>query len=215
MPIPENPKIYHIVHWDRLASIVSDDVLLCDAIIMNTGRELGTTIGMSSIKKRRLELGIPSHTDTYVGDYVPFYFCPRSVMLYVIHMANHPELAYKGGQTPIVHLEFDLYVVIDWAEANGHWWAFSLSNAAASYTQFRAGRNQLDEINWAAVAANDWSRSDIKESKQAEFLVHHYLPWQLVSRIGVISPQIGNQVARAIRLSSHKPKIEVMRDWYY
>ena len=30
-------------------------------------------------------------------------------MLYVIHCANHPELAYRGGQQPIIHLEADLH----------------------------------------------------------------------------------------------------------
>lgn len=215
MPIPGNPKIYHIVHWDRLASIAGDEALLCDSIVMNTGRGQGTTIGMSSIKQRRLRLQMPIHPGTCVGEYVPFYFCPRSVMLYIIYMANHSELSYRGGQEPIVHLESDLYEVIDWAEASGHWWAFSLSNAAASYTQFRSDLDRLDEINWAAVSANDWSRSEVKEAKQAEFLVHHDFPWHLVSRIGVISNQIGNRVATAIGRAAHKPTIEVIRSWYY
>lgn len=52
---------------------------------------------MSSIKKRRLEsLILTSHFDLYVGQCVPFCFCPRSIMLFVIHCANHPELIYRG-----------------------------------------------------------------------------------------------------------------------
>ena len=69
---------------------------------------------------------------------MPFYFCPRSVMLFVIHRANHPELTYRGGQEPIIHFEADLHTVIRWAEANGTRWAFSLSNAGANYTVFRS-----------------------------------------------------------------------------
>lgn len=214
MPVPENPKIYHIVHWDRLPSIVDDEGLLCDSIMMGRQSE-GTTIGMSNIKERRLRSQMPCYPDTRVGEYVPFYFCPRSVMLYLIYRANHPELAYKGGQGPIVHLELDLLTVIDWANTNGHWWAFSLSNAAAYYTQFRADIANLNEINWDAVAANVWSNPEIKEAKQAEFLVHQYVPWNLVSRIGVISVQTGNQVVRAIGQAGHKPSIEVCRSWYY
>lgn len=30
MPIPARPKIYHIVHVDRLASIIQSGGLLCD-----------------------------------------------------------------------------------------------------------------------------------------------------------------------------------------
>ena len=67
---------------------------------------------MNQIKERRLkELTLSSHPGLHVGDCVPFYFCPRSIMLYLIYRANHPELAYRGGQKPIVHLEADLQQV--------------------------------------------------------------------------------------------------------
>ncbi len=83
MPAPEDPKIYHIVHVDRLASIIADGGLLCDAAIAERG-PVGTTIGLNDIKRRRLtELRLSSHRGLYVGACVPFYFCPRAVMLYV------------------------------------------------------------------------------------------------------------------------------------
>jgi hypothetical protein len=31
MPVPDNPKIYHIVHVDKLASIAADGFLWSDA----------------------------------------------------------------------------------------------------------------------------------------------------------------------------------------
>ena len=81
MTIPMQPKIYHIVHVDRLASILASNGLLCDARIIAQGAA-GTTIGMNSIKQRRLtELTLSSYPDLYVGQCVPFYFCPRSIML--------------------------------------------------------------------------------------------------------------------------------------
>lgn len=214
MPIPANPKIYHIVHGNRLPSIVKDGGLYCDAVMIKR-QNTGTTIGMMNIKERRLQMQLPCYPDTHIGDYVPFYFCPRSVMLYIIYRANHSELTYRDGQDPIVHLEADLHQVVDWAEANELRWAFSLSNAAASYTRFQADRNQLGEINWAAVATNDWNRNGIMEFKQAEFLIHYFFPWHLVSRIGVISSRVGNRVMQVIDAAQHKPKVEVMQSWYY
>jgi len=150
-----------------------------------------------------------------VGDCVPFYFCSRSIMLYVIYCADHPELLYRGGQQPIVHLEADLHQAVQWAEANGRRWAFSLSNAGAFYTQFRARLDQLDEINWEAVAATNFRPADIKEAKQAEFLVQQSFPWHLVERIGVHSPGIVPKVSLAMQGATHRPRIEVKRDWYY
>ena len=58
-------------------------------------------------------------------------------MLYLLHMGNHPELSYRGGQGPIVHLEGDLEATTRWAKSAGAKWAFSLSNAGAAYAEFR------------------------------------------------------------------------------
>jgi len=45
--------------------------------------------------------------------------------------------------------------------------------------------SQLDEIDWDAVQARQWQNR--KERKQAEFLLEHSFPFQLVERIGVRS----------------------------
>lgn len=219
MPVPEHPKIYHIVHIDKLASIVREGQLFPDSVM--SLRQEAAVIGMGSIKQRRLTLPVASHSGTYVGQYVPFYFCPRSIMLYLIHCANHPELAYRGGQQPIVHLEADLYGVIEWLEAHNRRWAFSLSNAGANYTQFRTGRDKLDEINWESVSAHDFRTASIKEGKQSEFLVHDGFPWHLIGRIGYLNNSISStssvldKITFAIQGTAHKPVVQKCNEWYY
>lgn len=216
---PVRPKIFHIVHVDRLASIVAEGRLLSDADMI--GRDgTGTVIGMSKIKLRRLnELSLTSHAGLGVGQCVPFYFCPRSVMLYLIWQANHPDLAYRGGQAPIVHLQADLQTTVAWAGQQKLRWAFTLSNAGARYFEDRSDLNRLEEIDWDAVHANRWSGSGIpasvKDGKQAEFLVEEYFPWELVEAIGVHSLEIAQRVAAALDGSAHRPPVEIKREWYY
>ena len=212
-PVPSNPKIYHIVHVDRLTSIIADDFLFCDADIAQRSPD-STTIGMDAIKHRRLhELRLSSHPDIYVGQCVPFYFCPRSVMLYVIYQANHADLAYRGGQDPIVHLEADLRQTVCWAQKHDLRWAFTLSNAGAYYFEDRCDLNDLPEVDWNAVQANQWR--GCKEGKQAEFLIEQRFPWELVARIGVRSQQTYQKAMTAVAPTVHRPRIEVRRDWYY
>jgi len=67
VPLPAPPKIYHIVHVDRLASIVGDGFLWCDAEAQRRVSP-GTAIGMSDIKHRRLTTRLDSHPDLSVGD---------------------------------------------------------------------------------------------------------------------------------------------------
>jgi hypothetical protein len=218
MNVPAQPKIYHIVHVDRLPSVIADGWLWCDAEIVRLSPP-GTNIGMTGIKQRRLQLTLTSHPNLHVGDCVPFYFCPRSIMLYLIYQGNHPDLTYTDGQGPIVHLEADLQRSVTWAQQNQKRWAFTLSNAGAFYFEDRCNLAELIEINWNAVQTNQWGgpgvSPSIKEGKQAEFLLEYCFPWSLVDRIGVNSTTIYRKVVEALSVSGHRPQIEIKRDWYY
>lgn len=212
MAPPDAPKIYHIVHVDRLASIVTDGCLWSDAELQVRASP-GTTIGMSAIKLRRLTNPVKCRPGLNVGECVPFYFCPRSVMLYLIRMANHPELDYRGGQGPIVHLEADLREAVDWADQHDRPWAFTLSNAGSGYFKDRCDLAQLDEIDWNAVRARNWQAC--KEGKQAEFLVERSFPWTLIRRVGVRNADTQNKAVKAIGSAAHQPAIRIERGWYY
>jgi hypothetical protein len=212
---PARPKLYHITHVDNLRKIAADGELLSDAAMIARGGPV-QAVGMSGIKRRRVEeLEVDRHPGTKVGDYVPFYFCPRSVMLYVIHCANHPELTYRGGQEPIVHLEADLHAVIQWAERSGARWAFSLSNAGAYYTEFRSRVEELDQLDWPAIAATDFRPAEVKEHKQAEFLVYGRLPFDRIERVGVRSAGIQARAAGILTSAGCLTPIEVRQEWYF
>jgi hypothetical protein len=210
--VPAEPKIYHILHVDRLPSIMADGRLWSDAEARRRGSP-GTTIGMGSVKERRLKRALSSRPGLYVGNCVPFYFCPRSVMLYVIYKGNHPELTYRGGQDPIIHLESDLQRTVDWADSHGRRWAFTTGNAASYFTDDYANLQLLHKIDWAAVQATSWAGR--QDGKQAECLMEHYFPWELVERIGVCSQRAYNAARCVVRASIHKPHLEVSREWYY
>lgn len=217
-PPPAQPKIYHILHVDRLPSVLADRHLFCDRR-MNGRTGCGSAIGMSTIKQRRLTLSLHSHPGLHVGECVPFYFCPRSIMLFLIHCANHPELTYQGGQGQIIHLETNLHHVAAWADSKKVRWAFTLSNAGAFYFEDRCDLAQLGEINWGAVQATRWAGEgvpdSIKEGKQAEFLLERQFPWTLVERIGVHSRTVAQQVADILGDARHRPRVEIRPDWYY
>lgn len=211
--IPNPINIYHIVHVDKLPAILKQGGLICDAK-MQRRLPAGTTIGMEKIKKRRLEeLTLSSHSGLHVGDCVPFYFCPRSVMLYMFYRSNHEEIAYHGGQEPIIHLVADMRKTIAWAKKNGMCWAFTASNAGSYYFDDFCETEKLNEIDWNAVRATDWSRC--RDRKQAEFLLENFFPWNLVEGIGVFSAMQHQQVSSFLATASHRPAVQIERSWYY
>jgi len=220
-PPPAKPCIYHITHVNNLPAIIASGGLISDAAMIARGGP-AAAIGMGNIKQRRLSLPISCHPGINVGDCVPFYFCPRSIMLFVIHCASNPELKYRGGQGPIVHLEADLHTVVSWANGQGRRWAFSLSNAGAYYTQFRDSLSRLVDIDWDAVVSTNFangsytpSGKQVKEGKQAEFLLQDDFPWSLVQRIGVASQATATKARAALAGAAHQPTVSVQPSWYF
>jgi len=215
--VPKNPKIFHIVHWNKLAAIINDRHLWSDAVI-SARDTIGTSVGMRNIKQRRLTLLLKSHPNLTVGECVPFYFCPRSIMLHSIHVRNI-ALDYKGGQEPIVHLVMDFHKAIEYATEQQLRWAFTSSNAGSFYFQDFNDLSKLNQINWTAVHARRWSGDGIdpliKESKQAEFLIEQKFPWDLIESIAVYSNETLVQVNAILKNSTHKPQVEIKKIWYY
>ncbi len=217
--VPKSIKIYHIVHIDNLRSIINgagiipQGAIFSDSIMQKFGI-VNKTIGLNQIKKRRLEeLTLSSYPDLHVGDCVPFYFCPRSVMLYMIHRADYSKLHYKDGQNSIIHLVADFKKarkVLKKAKLEN---VFTTSNAGAEGFRDYTKTVDLKRIDWDAVNANRWT--NCKESKQAEFLVKYGFPWLLIEKIGVYSRKEYNLVKKILKDSPHKPEVEIKTDWYY
>jgi hypothetical protein len=212
----ESINLFHIVHVDKLPIILGSGTsgrLVCDSEV----QELllgGTAIGMNKIKERRMrELSLCSYPNLYVGDCVPFYFCPRSIMLYMFYKNDHHEISYSGGQEPIVHLVFNMKHVIEWAEKNRRRWVFTDSNAGSYYFNDYNNLNDIDKLNWNAINARYWS--NCKEEKQAEFLVEKSLPWNLVKEITVCSRKYYDIVYDILSQAEYRPPITIQSEWYY
>ena len=205
--------IYHIAHIDRLANILRSGYLYSDSAMQGIEGS-GTDIGMPEVKERRRSKPIPCHSGLAVGDCVPFYFCPRSVMLYILHKGNHGKLKYAGGERPIIHLEFDAEAVTEWANRNGLRVSFTDENAASATAVFKADVSQITGLDWGAIGATDW-RGCMRE-KQAEFLVESRVPSSLVQRIGVIDSDVCEAV-KGVLWDAGVPEIpvDVVPEWYY
>ena len=205
--------IYHIAHIDRLATILASGFLYSDAEVRRRSAN-GTVIGMQHVKDRRVGKPVECFDGLNVGDCVPFYFCPRSVMLYILHRGNHPDVTYSGGERPILHLEFDAESVKRWADGANLRVAFTDRNAGSATAEFRSDMSALQSMNWSAIMANDWQ--DCMEEKQAEFLVERCVPVSLLTRIGVKDAGVQRDVwnmTRAVGMGN--VSVEVLREWYY
>jgi hypothetical protein len=202
---PKRVLIYHITHIDNLPSILKDGGLHSDAVMAARDPKL---IGYSEIKKRRLnEIHVPCCNYHYVGDFVPFYFCPRSPMLFTINKGN---TGYPPGcQRSILHL----VSTMDDGLAIEKPWAISSGNAGAYHTTFAAEIEALDSLDWEAIRATQWQGK--QHQKMAEFLVRDFFPWTSIKHIGCFNSAIATKVSEMLNQQKHRPPAEAKSSWYY
>jgi len=95
-------------------------------------------------------------------------------------------------------------------------WTFTNSNAGSRYFEDFADLRDLKSIDWEAVQKTQWGEdAQIKEKKQAEFLVERCFPWTLVEEIGVYSSAQMQQVKKVFGSRSDVPSVNIHREWYY
>jgi hypothetical protein len=203
---PPNPTIYHITHVANLPGIIRDGCLWSDSErIRRTVASMN--IGHVHIKARRLRRDVPTAAGGKLGDYVPFYFCNRSVMLYAVHR-GHPD--FSGGQGEIVHLVSS----VNMAVRLGCSWTFTERHAELGYATYYDDLTKLSEIDWNVMPLQYWADSeDTKEKRQAEFLVHRQFPWAAIERVVVRDSALAAKVSALI--GSGRPPVEIQPSWYY
>jgi hypothetical protein len=74
--------------------------------------------------------------------------------------------------------------------------------------------SRLDELDLKRII-NEHYWQDFKEEKQAEFLAFESVSWESISRIGVKTEHMAQQVRAALVASQHKPEVIVKPEWYY
>jgi hypothetical protein len=198
--------IYHITDIDNLPSILAEQALLCD---MEMAHRHPVVIGYKDIKQRRLtEIRVDCRDYRFVGEFVPFYFCPRSPMLLTINSGNTGRP--KGCQRSIVHLVSSVAIATGLEDE----WAVSDGNAGSFGANFYATPADLEgRLDWTAIRANDWRGKT--HQKMAEFLVWKFFPWSAVLGIGCYDAQAAQRVQALLKDQEHQPKIVIRPKWYY
>jgi hypothetical protein len=207
-------QIYHITHLRNLPSIIGAGGLHSDnGRLENAVECIG--IAHQHIKDRRANRQVPTCLGGTLADYVPFYFAPRSPMLYSIYRGQVE--GYKEGQGPVLHLVSTAEAV---AEAELPF-TYTEGHAEMKFSQFYEGLTDLrSRIDWNVMKATYWNDDppgivDRKRKRQAEFLVHGFFPWTLFSTIGVINEAMRTEVLQMLADVEHRPDVRVHRGWYY
>jgi len=207
---PTPTRIFHITDVDNLGRILNDGGLHCKQAL-DTQAVPYTNVAYDTVQDRRARTRVPCGPGGPLHNYVPFYFAPRSPMLYTINRGNVPG----RGQRSVVHLVSTVEAVVAAKLA----WVFTDGHAIMGLTEFFDDLADLGRIDWNIMREQYWadtqSDGDRSRRRQAEFLVHGFFPWNLVLGIGVLDDTIRKQVEAALGSSLHRPQVRIVPKWYY
>lgn len=106
--VPDRVLLYHMTHYTNFAQILHEGAILC----INRVHRHFVDIAYPALRNRRRHHPVPIGANGTLADYVPFYFAPRSPMLYAIHQGLVP--GYTAGQREIVYLVVPLQPMVDY-----------------------------------------------------------------------------------------------------
>lgn len=222
--IPSPVRIFHITGMPNLTAIFAAKKLQAKNVLASHGVSY-SNIAYQSVQNIRSRKPIPVGLGGMMHDYVPFYFAPRSPMLYTINSGNVQGCNYR--QEDIVYFETTIENIV----AAGGGFVFFDMNAAIGVSKVFDDLSDLDKIAWDLIteepALDGYCRyfqnrhttpryAKRMEQRQAEFMAHQSVSLSCMTRIGVFDDNRKIAVENLLRQHSLSLPVEVKRqDWYF
>lgn len=205
-------RIYHITDKKNLTGILVNKGLYSKNKERNLN-VLPVSIAYEGIQERRAEIEVPIPPFGNLHDYIPFYFAPRSPMLYAIHKGMIE--GYAGGQRDIIYLVSTVQDV----EAHKLPFVFTDGHAIMALSDFYNQSCDLDKIDWDIMKKKYWvdteEDSDRKRRRQAEFLVKDFIPFDCLTGIAVMDANMETESKNILKQYGKSLAVKVKYRWYY
>ena len=216
-------RVFHITAICNLPSIVKAKALYAKAVLKRKKMEYGNIAYQGAQGKRATKLVEKPPGET-LHDYVPFYFAPRSPMLFTINNGNVPDCPHR--QPDIVHLVTTVETITE----NELPFVFYDYNATLSIATCYNDLTDLKRINWPLFYESPcldgyckyWnSRRDIpkyflrQETRQAEFLVHRKVPLKLITMVAAYNEEKVAEVRQIFEGAGIELPVQAKSAWYF
>jgi hypothetical protein len=205
----ERIRVFHFTHLRNLEGIIAEG-LWSDAACRRDGLTQ-VEIGSMGIRERRLHLPVGDIAPGgYVGDYVPWYFGPRSPMMFTLSRNNYE---YQEGFDEVVYLVSSVSTLIGLGCA----WIASDRNASLSLAEFTDSEDELPgHVSWDVIKARYWNDyPDGADLRAAEFLVRDTVPWEAIEAVATKTEEARERVEDLVTGLEHTPQVVVRRQWYF
>lgn len=205
----DNALIFRITHRDNVAFLLHHGVHCRNSPAVDPAF---IEIGHPEIIGRRSARIVDAGPRGVLADYVPFYFTPRSPMLYNIVTGWNGLRQRSRSEVVVLLSSLDRldklavpYVVAD-------------RNATLAHATIRAGRELLGGLPWADPQRSDFKhnadRPEKVECYQAEALVHRLLPIAALLAIITYDDSAKAMTEQAMTGCGISIPVKVRSHWY-
>jgi hypothetical protein len=177
MKAPDTIWLYRITHRDNLSHILQYGICQKDHPDAKPDYKV---IGHKDIIGKRTDHLVKIDGYGNIGDYVPFYFTPKSIMLYNI------LTGYGVPKVPPGEIIF-IATTVSKVASCGNRYFFTDGQANTSISRHLHQLQDLDKVDWEVINSGDFKKSmaDIDRPRryQAEFLVESHVPVNCIEAI--------------------------------
>ena len=203
-------KIFRITHYRNLALTLRNGIFCknsenCDPDYID--------IGHLQLINDRGTKRVSISPFGVLNDYVPFYFAPRSPMLYSIskgHVAN-----FNGNQSDIVYLVSNINEIINADRP----FIFTDAHAYIMFANEYNDIQHLDKVDWTVMNSRFWNRTvddpDRMSKRMAEFLVYHFVPVNCILEVVVFNQEKLDYVNQILSVLNLTIQSRICKAWYY
>ena len=204
---PERALIFRITHLHNLGWILDHGLHCPNSLVIDPSF---VPIGRTSLIEQRTDVIVRHELGGLLSDYIPFYFVPRTPMLY--NIVTGRGVRQRPPEEIIV-----IVSSIHRARETGAEVIFTDRAAYMETAAFHDDLTQLTSLPWDAFNRYDFRRNvedlDAFDRYRAEVLIKRHLPTKGILGIGVFRQNVESQVKTVINERSAAVSVVCRPHW--
>ena len=213
MSLNLNPKkalIFRIEHVENVSWILDHGLHCRNSPDQDPGF---VDIGNADLIDKRAHHAVPRDPGGMLGDYVPFYFTPFSIMMYNI-TTGWGGIMRRANQDIVIFVSS-----IHRLQELGLPFLFTNQHALSVDTEFHRRTEDLDKIDWPLLQSRNFKTSDADPGRQvryqAEALVHRHVPLDALSGIGCLDDSVCASLQSMVETRGLSISVKATPTWYF
>lgn len=207
----EKKFCYRITHRENLEHILENG--LVNKSHVNANRSFISIGNLEIIDVRSLTI---VNLEDYgnIGDYVPFYFTPKSIMLLNIITGYYAPKVPKRDKGEIIVIRCLIEKL-----ANQPKWFFTNGQANDGESKHFNKLNELDQIDWDCINQSNFNKNDGDYDRQrryqAEFLVKDIVPIDCIESICVYDEETKTWVQTLLNAKRKNINLHIIKSYFF